>query len=267
MQGDYHRLGWCRFASDARTRAWADHARAAARATLTDPAHAHWWDCENTWFIGVDALANDAAGTLPGGPPLAGAALDFIASEHGCLPPLHPAQVSVVLEGYPRPRRGERDAAFAYRLNRDAAHVDGVKLFGDARRRRVEEPHAWVLGVPLNQTSADAAPLVVWEGSHRIMSRAFAEAFRGHDPQDWHLADITEAYTEARREVFETCNRVTVHAVPGEAYLMHRLCLHGVAPWATSATAPQGEGRMIAYFRPEVSNWQANWLMDLGQED
>lgn len=265
MRGEYHRLGWCRFGQDPRTHAWAEEARKVAQAAMRPPEQAQWWDCEETWFIGVDALPNDASGQLPGGPPLAGPALDFILQEHGPIAPLHRAQLSVIFAGYPRPRRGESEAAFRYRRDRDAAHVDGIKMFGDSRRRRVEEPHAWVLGLPLNETSPDAAPLVVWEGSHQIMARAFAEAFAGHAPANWHLVDVTDTYTAARRRVFETCRRVTVHARPGEAYLMHRLCLHGVAPWAPGAIAPEEEGRMIAYFRPELTDWQNTWLAEISR--
>ena len=263
MLDHFRQFGWLRFPMDPRVRSWAEQARDAATDAISDPAHAQWLDCEGTWFIGVDALPNDADGRLPSGAPLEGPAVDFISKHLGALPPLHRAQLSVIYPGYPRPRRGESDAAFGYRRNRDAAHVDGIKMFGEARRRRVEEPHAWVLGLPLNVTSPDAAPLVVWEGSHDIMRKAFASAFKGVPAQEWHLVDVTDAYTAARREVFETCKRVTVHAAPGEAYLMHRLCLHGVAPWSDAATAPEGEGRMIAYFRPEMSQWQAHWLADL----
>ena len=258
----YRAKGWLRFPADAGTMAWSEHARVLAQDAVADPAHAAWLDCEGTWFIGVDALPNDPAGQLADGPPLQGPAIDFITRQIGPLGALHRAQLSVIYPGYPRPRQGESTAAFGYRRNRDAAHVDGVKMFGEARRRRVEEPHAWVLGLPLNATSPDAAPLVVWEGSHEIMRAAFAAAFAGVAPEDWHAVDVTDSYSAARREVFETCPRVTVHAQPGEAYLMHRLCLHGVAPWGDDATAPAGEGRMIAYFRPELADWQTRWLTD-----
>lgn len=249
--------GWVRFEWDENIAAWAAHARAAGLAAVKDPSHAGWMDCENTWFIGVDALPNDAAGRLPGGPPLEAALFDLITARIGPVPPLHKGQLSIIYPGYPRPRAGEGGAAFRYRAKRDAAHVDGVKMFTADRRRRVEEPHAWVLGLPLNEAAPDAAPLVVWEGSHEVMRRAFATVFNGLPQEDWHLADVTEAYTIARKEVFATCRRVTVHAKPGEAYLMHRLCLHGVAPWAAP---PASEGRMIAYFRPELPNWAPDWL-------
>jgi hypothetical protein len=50
-----------------------------------------------------------------------------------------------------------------------------------------------------------------------------------------------------------------VPAQPGEAVLVHRLALHGVAPWQKGATAPP-EGRMIAYFRPEFQGLGDDWL-------
>lgn len=183
--------------------------------------------------------------------------MDFLRQHLGAIPPLHRGQVSIVYPGYPRPRHGEGEAAFRYRARRDGAHVDGVKMFSDSRRRRVDEPHAWVLGLPLNDAGVEAAPLVVWEGSHDIMRRAFATAFEGQPPNLWSETDVTEAYTAARKTVFETCKRVTVHARPGEAYLMHRLALHGVAPWAA---APNSEGRMIAYFRPPHPGHLRDWL-------
>lgn len=265
--------GWTRFAYDAEIARWAQQARPQACASLQDPTQAEWLDCEGTWFIGVDALDNDAAGCLPGGVALRGTPIDFISRHMGRIEALHRAQVSIVFPGYPRPRAGENDAAFRYRSKRDAAHVDGVKMIDGSRNRRVEEPHAWVLGIPLNSQPPEAAPLVVWEGSHEVIRRGFAAAFEGVAPEDWALVDVTEAYKAARAEVFESCKRVTVHAQPGEAYLMHRLCLHGVAPWhapresdpqsdlkagQTEATAK--EGRAIAYFRPEQAGGVPDWI-------
>ncbi|MBE1282504.1 MAG: hypothetical protein GJ676_04255 [Rhodobacteraceae bacterium] len=262
MFDEFLRRGWVRFPFDEQTLAWAENARLHALKAAQDPAHADWLQCQSTWFIGVDALNNDATGQTPDGPPLAGASIDFITRHIGPIPDLHKAQVSIMYPGYPKPREGEGEAAFRYRLNRDAAHVDGVKMMPGVagRRRNVDEPHAWVLGLPLNVASSDASPLVVWEGSHQIMHRAFAAAFEGHAPETLSQLDITDIYTQARAEVFESCRRVTVHAAPGEAYLMHRLTLHGVAPWADTATAPEGEGRIVAYFRPEVIGGVARWL-------
>lgn len=255
--------GWVRFPADGSVANWAAYGRPLAERAAQDPAHSDWLDCEGTWFIGVDALDNDATGQVPGGPALQGAPIEFIAQHFGGVADLHKAQVSVVYPGYPRPRAGENDAAFHYRARRDAAHVDGVKMFGETRNRRVEEPHAWVLGIPLTDSPEEAAPLVIWEGSHEVMRRGFADAFADHAPEDWHLVDVTEAYKKARAEVFENCPRVPVHARPGEAYLMHRLCLHGVAGWEETAEAlALGEGRAIAYFRPDLAGGVQPWVTD-----
>ncbi len=77
--------------------------------------------------------------------------------------------------------------------------------------------------------------------------------------ENWADIDLTIAYQAARREVFERCPRVTVAAQPGEAYLIHRHALHGIAPWQEAAKAPP-EGRMIAYFRPELPGGSEDWL-------
>ncbi|MDV4145505.1 hypothetical protein [Shimia sp. FJ5] len=246
--------GWCRFAEDAAVRAWAEAALPAARVAMHDPAQAHWWQCEDTWFVGVDALDNDARGAVAGGPSLCGAPVSVISEMFGSLPALHKAQVSVVREGYPKPRAGESEAAFGYRLRRDAAHVDGIRAEGAARRRRIAEPHMFILGLPLTDAGPEAAPMVLWEGSHEIMRTRLRDALADHKAEDWGQVDITEAYVAARREVFETCERVEVHAVPGESYILHRLTLHGVAPWRAGA----GD-RIIAYFRPEVAT-VAEWI-------
>lgn len=251
--------GWLRFPIDPALSGWVAAARAAGRAAVSDPGFAQWHDCEGTWFVGVDALPNDAQGRVANTGPLSGAAMTFISQVYGPVPPLHAGQVSVTYPGYPRPRTGESESAFGYRLRRDAAHVDGVRAVGPARRRQVLEPHGFILGLPLTRADPDAAPLVVWEGSHRIMRRAFAAAFEGHDPAGWAELDVTEIYVAARRACFETCQRVPLPAQPGEAILLHRLALHGVAPWGASATA-EPEGRMIAYFRPELPGGVADWI-------
>lgn len=254
MIDEFRKRGWVRFPYDPALADWVRAALPAARASIDDPAHAHWHDCEGTWFIGVDALNNDVQGHV-GGVPLSGQAVNFIRSHLGWHR-LHRAQVSVIWPGYPRPRRGEDDAAFRYRARRDAAHVDGLKPDAD-RRRRVEEPHAWILGIPLNQTSADDAPLVLWEGSHIPLRAAFCDALADHPADRQADIDVTETYQTARRAVFENCPRITLHAQPGEAYLLHRHLLHGVASWTGEARA---EGRMIAYFRPDLPGGVARWL-------
>ncbi|HSF94647.1 MAG TPA: hypothetical protein VLA52_06425 [Thermohalobaculum sp.] len=255
--------GWCAFGHDPVLARWVAAARPVAEATLHDPElRDKWLRCGGTWFAGVNALPNDASGAVPqaGVPPLAGRAVSFVADVLGFGGlDWDPAQVSICFPGYPRPWDGESDAAFRFRRDRDAAHVDGLKRF-DGRRRHLGETHAFILGIPLTRTAPDAAPFTVYEGSHEVMRRAFRARLTGIAPQDWAAEDITEAYAAARREAFETCPRVPVHALPGEAYIAHRLLLHGVAPWGDSReTAP----RVIAYFRPPAGTGQSpDWWLE-----
>jgi len=203
--------------------------------------------CGGTWAVGLDLLPNAADGAV------AGVALPW--EVLGLAPtPLHRAQLSAVWPGYPRPSPEESDSAFRFRLTRDAAHLDGLLPVGPMRQRMVKEPHGWILGLPLGTVTL--SPLVVWEGSAEVLRAGLREALQDHPPEDWGAVDLTEAYAQARRAVFGTCRRVEVPVVAGEAVVMHRLCLHGVAPWAGSAVGP----RVIAYFRPELASVEA-WLL------
>ena len=251
--------GWAIFPPEAGVLDWARAARDAALARMNDPARRDaGLVCEGTWFVGLDCLPNDTDGRIAG-VPLTGAARRAADAIAGRVP-LHQGQVSVVYPGYPRPRGGEGAAAFRYRQRRDAAHVDGLLPIGPARRRMLRERHAYILGLPLTEADSGASPLVVWEGSHHLMRRAFASALADTPPRDWASVDLTETYHAARRAAFETCARVPLTARPGAAILVHRMALHGVAPWADGATAPP-EGRMIAYFRPEFPDTaRADWL-------
>ncbi|WP_113910486.1 hypothetical protein [Roseovarius dicentrarchi] len=259
MVGAFLQKGWARFDRDPAVAEWAGAARGAALARMDDPAHRdEWLQCGGTWFVGVDTLPNDARGRVAGSGPLGGPGCVMARTLYGDLP-LHAGQVSVIYPGYPRPRKGEGEAAFGYRRRRDAAHVDGLLAVGPERARMLKERHAYILGVPLSDASADASPLVVWDGSHEMMRAAFAAALKDIPPERWGEVDLTDVYTAARRDVFARCARVELPAKLGEATLLHRLALHGVAPWADGASAPD-EGRMIAYFRPEFSGQGTDWL-------
>ncbi|WP_298836579.1 hypothetical protein [uncultured Roseobacter sp.] len=251
--------GWCVFPPEPAVLDWVRYAAADAARALADPAQAPQYQCGGTWFVGLDALGNDAQGRVRGSGPLTGRAVDFLTSGTGFWPALHRAQVSVTFPGYPLPREGETEAGFRYRKNRDAAHVDGLIGRGTPRRRFVEEPHAFVLGIPLNHADAGAAPLVVWEGSHHMMQTAFAGAFSGQAPEKLAALDVTEVYQDTRRRAFDSCRRTVITAPPGSAIVLHRLLLHGVAPWAEGAQA-EDDRRMIAYFRPEISGGPAAWV-------
>ena len=252
--------GWVKFPKDPEVEAWLAAAGPVAHRAVADPANAEWLRCEGTWFVGVNVLPNDPDGVVGGSGPLRGAAVRFLREGLGFGPiAWDKGQVSVIYPGYPRPRAGESDAAFRYRRDRDAAHVDGLLPVGPARRRKLREPHGFVLGLPLTETSIEASPMVVWEGSVAIVRRALGELLVAHPVEEWANVDLTEAYHAARREIFETCPRVPVHAAPGEAYLVHRLALHGVAPWGEDAEAPAA-GRVVAYFRPEMTGSIRDWI-------
>ncbi|MFN3647320.1 MAG: hypothetical protein ACK4S2_12495 [Gemmobacter sp.] len=228
--------------------AWAAAAAPVAQAVLA-AAGPEGWRHGGTWFAGVDALPTDAAGAMPGGPGLPWAEL-------GLAPvPLHPAQLSAVRAGYPQPDPAETEAAARFRRRRDAAHLDGLLPVGPERARMIREPHAWVLGIGLAGGGAGAAPTVVWSGSHVLLRAALAEALAGHPPARWHEVDVTAAYTAARARVFAECPRVTVPLAPGQAVLLHRHLLHGMAPWSGGAGV-----RSVAWFRPllpDVATWIA----------
>lgn len=241
------RSGWIKFPYDPTLAAWVAVASQVAKTVTADPVmQRQWLQCEGTWFVGVDALPNDPLGYVGGSGPLLGDAVDFIHQRLGGLPALHPAQLSVMYPGYPRPRANETAAAFKFRQTRDAAHIDGILPEGPERRRKLVEPHAFILGLPLDQTPPGACPLVVWPDSPAIVRRHLKAAFAAQPAAPWSSLDITEAYAAARREVFATCPRLELPAQPGEAYLLHRLALHGVAPWR----ADSAERRTVAYFRP-----------------
>lgn len=237
-----------RFGPDPAILAWAQAARSEAVKALAaspEPLRAG-----ATWAVGLDLLPNDAMGTVAG-VPLPRALFDLAGL------PLHRAQVSTVYPGYPRPSPEESPAAFAFRRDRDAAHLDGLLPVGPTRQRMVKEPHAYILGLGL--TDSTAAPLVVWPGSAALLRAALARAFAPFPPETWGDVDVTEAYQAARAQVFRTCPRVELPLQPGEALLLHRHILHGVAPWAQGAKAPP-EGRITAWFRPlmvSVADWLA----------
>jgi len=256
--GSFQSKGYCRFSHDPALADWVQAARPEALAAVLDPElRRQWLVCRGTWFVGVDALPNGEDGTF-GGVALKGKAIEFAQGLFGALP-LHRAQVSVVWPGYPKPRDGESEAAYRYRVKRDAAHLDGIKAFGVDRQRRIDELHGWILGIPLSEAGPGASPMVVWEGSHAVMRARLLEALDGVAEDCWRETDLTGPYMAARRDVFETCKRVELPAQPGEAYLLHRLCLHGVAPWREGAEAGP-EGRMVAYFRPEMRGGPGDWM-------
>lgn len=251
---------WCHFSYDQALAEWVNQSIAVARQAVHDPANVQWLRCDGTWFVGVNALPNDAQGSVANGPRLSGKVFDFIRDSVGLTDfAWDRAQLSVCYPGYPRLGK-ESAAAFRYRRNRDAAHVDGLLAEGPDRRRHLREYHSFVLGIPMVESSADASPFVIWEGSHEIVRETFSKCFAGMSPEFWGDKDISDTYHALRRRIFEECKRIEVWAKPGEAYIAHRLSLHGIAPWGETATATD-DGRMICYFRPKILG-PSQWLME-----
>lgn len=250
--------GWIKIAEDPQMYEWVYHVHKQACKITNCPAYKKaWLRHVNTWFAGVDVLENDAKG-----------AFKSIALGHNVLHaisclgyenlPLNKGQISATYPGYPQNDGSETDKAFAYRCNRFAAHIDGIIPVGAQKRRFLKEPHAYILGIPLTHTDENAAPLIVWKGSVRIMRQYFRKAFVQIPLDDWDRFDITEIYHAARRECFEKCKPIAVHTHPGGAYILHRLALHGIGLWKKGAKAPK-EGRIIAYFRPFLQK-MPEWL-------
>lgn len=251
--------GWCKFPFEQSVMDWVSNALPHARAAVEAPENDVWFRCGRTWFVGVNALPNAPDTSVGDAGPLSGTVRTFIDEVLGCGDlGWDQAQVSVCYPGYPQAYEGETEAAFRFRVKRDAAHVDGLLREGPEARRFLREHHAFILGLPMAEADPSASPVVVFEGSHELMRKRFADFFADAPPKSWAGMDMTEAYHAARREAFETCPRVTVPARPGEAYLIHRLALHGMAPWGEGAEAGP-DGRMVCYFRPETGD-PAGWL-------
>lgn len=259
LSDTYLKKGWCHFPYDESLAAWVDASLPSALSTINAPENEKWIRCGSTWFAGVNALPNDEHGAIDGGPPLQSASINFINTVHDFDQiRWDRAQVSVCSPGFPKRGPDETEGALRYRRNFDSAHIDGLLPIGAERRRHMKEHHAFVLGVPMVEYSAAAAPFVVWEESHHLVRKFFIDRFSDLPRDQWADIDVTDDYQALRRTIFETCKRVEVAANPGESYLVHRFALHGMAPWAEDATA-QHDMRIICYFRPDLLEPE-NWL-------
>ena len=252
---DFKNKGWIKFKFDQRVARWANTANSNITSKLKNKEiFDNNLTCQGTWFVGVDALENDTNGAL-GEISLSGPFESLMKRTEAR--GLHAAQVSIIFEGYPKPRDQESESSFNFRLKRDAAHVDGLIADFPGGPRKLKEPHAYVLGIPLNQAPKGASPVVVWEGSHHLISKAFNSLFLNRDPEKWKDLDVREVYMQTRKRIFEKCKRRVLHANLGESYMIHRLCLHGISPWDFEIKN-FNEGRKIAYFRPELQHL-ARW--------
>lgn len=238
--------GWALLPRSDAMAQWVAQVAPHANALEADPdLKAAWLRHGGTWFAGVNVLGADALGAVAGGPPLPEPVRAAAQAASAQWDGFDAGQVSVCYPGYPQQDPGETEANARFRRVRDAAHVDGILRRGDPPRRFLAERHAFVLGIPVTPGSAEASPMVVWEGSPAIISAALQQVLRGVAPDDWDTVDVTDAYGAARKACFDRCTRMPVIAQPGEAYLVHRWALHGVAPWGAG-----DQKRSIIYFRP-----------------
>lgn len=253
---DYRENGWCLFDYDDVLADWIRVTLPEARATVSDPRHQQWLRHDGTWFAGVNVLNNDVQGKVQNGRRLQGSAVTFIEQQLGYgLLSLDKAQLSVCYPGYPKQGKDESIAAHGYRLRRDAAHVDGLLKHNGQRYCR--EYHDYILAIAMVEFSHDAAPFVVWRGSHEMVRQALQKELHNHPPERWADIAITQVYTDIRKQVFEQCERLELDLKPGQAFLGHRLLLHGTAPWQAKASA-SADGRMICFFRPaslSIEQW------------
>ena len=148
---NYLNKGWCQFPFDDSIYNWVQSTKASALATTHARQNAIWYRYQNTWFVGVNVLPNDNNGAVPDGTPLSGAVIDFLNNDLYLAPVAwDKAQVSVCYPGYPEPCTTESKAAFDYRVNNDAAHVDGLVKNRESNTRHPGEG-AFVYTRPTHQ--------------------------------------------------------------------------------------------------------------------
>jgi len=267
MEDEYQNYlanGYIEFGVDPELLKWVNATFSTAQSLSEDEqSRRDWLRCGGTWYAGVNVLPNDGEGGIKDAnvSPIRGAAYDFIKKYLAPDPfEFDAAQISVCYPKYPLHGDEETDAAYRFRLNRYAAHVDGLHRSMPGRRRFLNETHGFIFGVPMENTAPDASPLVVWKGSHEVMRDMFCEEYKSLSPSEWANKDITDAYASARKFCFENLQTVELWQPKGGSNLVHRLALHGVAPWAETCLDRQ---RMIAYFRPDIyPNISPEWWVN-----
>lgn len=235
----------------------------AARQAVAADENQHWLRHGGTWFAGVNVLANDGQGRVKNGIALQGLVAAFLELKLGAnLSALDRAQISVCYPGYPKASEDQSSTSFAYRLRRDAAHLDGLlrdPTFGDnPPERYIRENHDYILGIALSEANCVAAPFVVWRGSHQKVHQHFSQYLQDIPPQKWVDVPIRETYQALRKKCFDNCDRIELPLQRGQAVVAHRLLLHGTAPWDNKASA-DSDGRMLCFFRPASLSPQ-DWL-------
>ena len=75
--------GWIKFDNDPDILDWVHYIQPTAAGIAKDPKQkALWLRHGDTWFVGVNSLPNDPAGSVAEGPQLKGAVVDFLIKLH-----------------------------------------------------------------------------------------------------------------------------------------------------------------------------------------
>ena len=225
----------------------------------------------STWFAGINFLDNEIGGDVDG-ISFSSALWSQISGKFGVgIKYWDTAQVSICWKGYPRKDRSESEKAFKYRLKKYSSHVDGLIPIGSSRKRFAKEFHAFILGIPIINNRVDSAPLMVWEGSHKIFRNMFRKVYAGLSETEISNLDVTEIYQKYRRKVFSTCPVRKVFSHNNQPYILDRHLLHGIESWSVPIGDPllphldklfctnPMSGRIVVYFRPAYKN-PLDWI-------
>tara|TARA_B100001057_G_scaffold375264_1_gene380039 strand:- start:276 stop:1109 length:834 start_codon:yes stop_codon:yes gene_type:complete len=217
--------------------------------------------CGSTWFVGTNFLDNSSNGSI-GAKLMSKKIFGNILKKFGSnIKYWDKGQVSICWPGYPKKDAKETEKSFNFRIKRFASHIDGIIPFGSKKRRFAKEFHAFILGFPIQNNCLECAPLVVWEGSHKIFRNFFKEIYEGVTSNKISSIDITELYNECRKKVFTNCEVKKIIPQFNQPYLLDRHILHGIHNWKEKNNIKLNtknnrslnsisDGRVIIYFRP-----------------
>ena len=270
---NFNQKGWCFLDNDDQHHRWIEAAKAnilykfgKRKYTKRD------FRSGNTWFIGTNFLDNGSDGNINGVSMSSGLWSQISGKFGQGVEYWDPGQVSIFWQGYPKNDSRETEKAFKYRLNKYASHVDGLLPIGPKKRRFAKEYHAFILGLPVINSMAGSAPLVVWEGSHIIFRDLFRRLYNRVSETELRNLDITEMYQKCRTKVFSTCPIRKIFSDHNQPYVLDRHLLHGVVQWKTnkmhsSKKCPNDgiqfdplSGRIVIYFRPSYKS-PMDWLI------
>ena len=251
LHQDLVQQGWCRLPKSAALLSWAEAHLDAAQTGMKAPENHQWWRYQDTWFAGVNVLPNNELGAVAGQPPLPLPLLTTLADYcQAAVGELDLGQISALFPGYPQIDPQQSVAANQFRRRHYAAHLDGLVPLGPQRRRFLTEQHSFILGISLTSHPVNAAPLMIWPGSHKRIQAWLIANLSGLPTADWDQIDLTDGYQDIRKHILADTEPQALHLAKGEAYVMHRHLLHGMGHWPNSIADPHNQGRIIVYFRP-----------------